>query len=182
MSNVARSRDGDIARHADPFDWRGIASRLAPPTQAEASVYDREVRSAMKAMTDDINRQLFTIPTHTLTEGDTPMANTLSSLAGLRSQQARLDARIAELEARYEQYGPDEFDVGAVLVWDKQFRNGGITYSYAAIKTVRGWYITGATAGGTALTWEQLVDTFLDDAATPPILYRVTEMEEHVPS
>jgi hypothetical protein len=164
-----------VSDPADPFDWNHLVQdmfRRHPATRHVARSRDGEV----------LDPGPFTIQAHNLTEGDTPMANTLSSLAGLRSQQARLDARIAELEARYEQYGPDEFDVGAVLVWDKQFRNGGTTYSYAAIKTVRGWYITGATAGGTALTWEQLVDTFLDDAATPPLLFRVTEMEEHVPS
>jgi hypothetical protein len=109
-----------------------------------------------------------------------PSQPILGSLDHLKQQQARLDARIAEIEARLNQYGEDVYSPGAVLAWDKQFASGGTTYSYAALKTPIGWFITGRDSS-TALSWSGLIDNITKDAVALPILYSVTEMEEVMP-
>lgn len=118
----------------------------------------------------------------TLTK-DTTMTDRTShiQLDSLRRQRERLDAHIAKLEAIRLQYGDDEFEVGSVLVFDKTFRTGNRrTYSYAALKTPVGWYLTGRI-GNRPLPWAELVDEIILDAAELPVLYRVTEMVEHEP-
>lgn len=114
---------------------------------------------------------------------DLPMTDRTShiQLDSLRRQRERLDAHIAKLEAIRLQYGDDEFEVGSVLVFDKTFRNGTRrTYSYAALKTSAGWYLTGRI-GNRPLPWSELVDEIICDAVELPVLYRVTEMVEHEP-
>jgi len=94
---------------------------------------------------------------------------------------ANLQRRIDALEARVAQYGVDEFEVGNVLVFDKQFNGGDKTYTYAVLKTPTGWYLTGR-AGHVSMSWDELIDYVLDNAAFAPVLYVVTELEQHVPT
>lgn len=103
------------------------------------------------------------------------------SLDALRRQRDTLDQRIAQAVAIATTYGDDDFEVGTVLVFDKTFRTGQRrTYSFAVIKTPVGWFPTGrnSTVGK---TWTELIDFIADDALHLPVLYRVTEMEQHVP-
>lgn len=164
---------------ADPLDWNSVlqqAFRRHSATRHVARSRDGEV----------LDPGPFTIPEPpTLTKGNMttmPSLNQpiLGSLDHLKQQQARLDARIAEIEARLNQYGEDVYSPGALLVWDKQFTAGGITYSYAALKTPIGWFITGRDSS-TALSWTGLIDHITKDAVALPILYSVTEMEEVMP-
>jgi len=94
---------------------------------------------------------------------------------------ANLRRRIEALEARVAQYGVDEYEVGNVLVYDKQFNGGDKTYTYAVLKTPTGWYLTGRS-GHVSMGWDELIDYVLDNAAFAPVLYVVTELEQHVPT
>lgn len=102
-------------------------------------------------------------------------------LESLRRQRERLDAQIAQVEAVRLTYGDDEFEVGSILAFDKTFRTGNRrTYSYVALKTPIGWYLTGRI-GNRPLPWPELIDEIVLDAAELPVLYRVTEMVQHEP-
>lgn len=112
----------------------------------------------------------------------TPMTTVHSSTANLHARRARLEAELARIDTRLGAYGEDIYEVGSILAWDKTFA-GPIerSYSYAALLTPIGWFVTGRNAS-TALSWDQLIDFILDDAASVPTLYCVTEMVEHDPS
>jgi hypothetical protein len=192
MGHVARSRDGDIARAADPYDCRGVVARLGPPTRnagpAVLDAYRNEVDAITRSMTDQLNRQLFA-PTTTIDRdgaiaqlggADMP-ATTHTSTQALHARRARLEAELARIDARLEAYGDDIYEIGSVLVWDKTFVGlPDKVYSYAALRTALGWYVTGRTAS-TGMTWDALVDFIIDDAVTVPTLYCVTELAEHEP-
>ena len=113
----------------------------------------------------------------------TTMPSTIhSSVANLHARRARLEAELARIDTRLDAYGEDTYDVGSILIWDKVFAGDtGRSYSYAALRTPVGWYVTGRNAT-TALSWDQLSDFILDDAASVPTLYYVTELIEHEPA
>lgn len=120
---------------------------------------------------------------HTYTEGDPASMTRIhhSTTTNLRGRLASLEREADRLRARLDAYGDDVYDVGAVLVWDKQFAGSAKTYSYAAIKTTPlSWYITGRNAAS-PLSWDQLIDCIVDEAAELPTLYAVTQYEEHTP-
>lgn len=144
----------------DPLGWRATARNLAR--------FDRVMRAA------DIHPVTKETPTmHT---------GTTRQLTNLLDQQRRLEERIAKLTEQIATYGTeDPYDVGSIVVWDKTFNGASRrVYSYAALKTPVGWYVTGRTQTD-GMTWFSLVDFITDDALHPPILYCVSELTEHEP-
>ena len=149
----------------DPLRWRTVVrdwDRLVP------AAFDRVLRNV------DIHP--------VLNQGDptTMHTGTTRQLTNLLDQQRRLEERIAQLTEQVATYGTeDPYEVGSILVWDKTFRPGNRrTYSYAALKTPVGWYVTGrqATVG---MGWFELIDFIVEDALHLPVLYCVTELTEH---
>lgn len=84
--------------------------------------------------------------------------------------------RIAQLEVQLdavERFGDDDdYEVGCVLTFGKQFRPGGLVYSYAALKTPVGWYVTGKNTTGWG--WATLVE-FMTEGVDEVLM--VTEVE-----
>ena len=70
----------------------------------------------------------------------------------------------------------DEFEVGAVLTFDKQFRNQDGTeskvYNYTAIKHVEGWSVTGRN--NRIMTWETFVEWLCDDGLVLGVWHATT--------
>lgn len=64
-------------------------------------------------------------------------------------------ALLAEAD-RIKNQPEDDFSIGAVITWEKQFRPGDRIYQYVALKTSRGWYVTGYNAG-MRITWKELL-------------------------
>lgn len=63
--------------------------------------------------------------------------------------------RLQEKLDRYESLPKDEYDNGAVVVFEKKFNKTGIKYTYACVKGAGFWFITGDT---NRRTWEGLLD------------------------
>lgn len=77
----------------------------------------------------------------------------------LREQIAYFEKQLKILESRPE----DNFEIDATLLFTKRFpRTPDQVYTYTAIKTPRGWYLTGLSQF--AMAWEALWDRFLHDA------------------
>lgn len=181
----------------DPLGWRDVWRGQRPltvisqrqPQPAFLDAYRNEVDRVTRQLTTNLNSQLFNIPTTTLdqdaaiaaTEG-ADMPSTGQTLSQLLAQQARLEERIALAQSILDQYGVnDPYEVGSILQWDKTFRTGTRrTYSYAALKTPIGWFVTGRSTS-VGLRWDQLVDLLVEDALHPPVLYSATELVEHTP-
>lgn len=53
-------------------------------------------------------------------------------------------------------FGFDDYEDGAILIWDQQFNEGGRTYQFAALKTAQGWHVTGNTQH--PISWVRLTD------------------------
>lgn len=75
--------------------------------------------------------------------------------------------------AMIESYGEDDFEDGAVLVFDKVM--GNQTYKYAAIKAVGLWYTTGPKSPK-AYTWDELVSWFSEGTPVFEVWY-VSELK-----
>lgn len=76
----------------------------------------------------------------------------------IREDIERRLAEVADLEARLERYASlpkDEYDNGAVVVFEKKFGPAGITYTYACVKGGGFWFVSGDT---NRRTWEGLID------------------------
>lgn len=76
----------------------------------------------------------------------------------IRDDIARRLDEVAALEAallRYESLPKDDFDNGAVVVFEKKFNSKGITYTYACVKGGGYWFVSGDT---NRRTWESLLD------------------------
>lgn len=105
-------------------------------------------------------------------------ASSVSELARLEAEHATRGERIKRLKS----FGPDNFEVGSVLVFDKTFedklrREPKDGYHYAAIKgTETKWYLTGK-AHGDPKTWDELV-SFMADGVDE--VFYVTAMERIV--
>jgi hypothetical protein len=69
----------------------------------------------------------------------------------LRKQAAQLLDEAARLDAQPK----DDFSVGAVITWEKQFPGSLRWYQYIALKTPRGWYVTGANTS--RQSWDDIV-------------------------
>lgn len=181
----------------DPLDWLGLWSNQQPPTvipqrppqPAFLDAYSNEIDRVTRRLTTDLNAQLwmplashFTIDLDgNVKEGDT-MSTAHASSHALHARRARLEAELARIEARLEAYGDDIYETGSILVWDKTFVGSpDKVYSYVALRTALGWFVTGRTAS-TGMTWDALVDFIIDDAVAVPTLYCVTELAEHEPS
>lgn len=87
-----------------------------------------------------------------------------------RAAEAALKT-LTEAMATFERFG-DEPGVGEVIRFTKRFTSGGKLYLYAALRTERGWYVTGRTPGMTAVverngsvTWENLIEFIGDGKA-----------------
>lgn len=169
--NISGFKLTDI-HHADPdpLNWRAIVRQHVID---HASRIEREMLYG-PAPSDGLSNT---------TEGDiTVHTGTTRQLSNLLHQQRRLEERIAQLTEQVETYGTeDPYDVGSILVWDKTFRTGTRrTYSYAALKTPVGWYVTGRTQTA-GLGWFALIDFIVEDALHLPVLYCVSELVEHEP-
>lgn len=86
-----------------------------------------------------------------------------------------MDAEKA-LEA-LDRYGEDEYEVGAALMFTKQFRGDTSTYTYIVLKAANGrWYPTGNRRPD--MTWSELCD-FL--AEPPHPVHDLWLVSEYVP-
>jgi hypothetical protein len=82
----------------------------------------------------------------------------------LERQAARLMERAAEVRARYERFGVDDFEPGAVIVFNKRFNEyGGRSipwskpYFYAATKDPNGLWSTTGPRSPKGYTWDELI-------------------------
>lgn len=72
--------------------------------------------------------------------------------------QAECDRERAERRLELLRNIPEEPDYDLnVIFFEKQFRPGQQTYSYAAIRVNGYWYTTGPQGGGEPRTWEDLM-------------------------
>lgn len=102
--------------------------------------------------------------------------NKMTSAKDLRTQAKKMLEEAALLESR----PIDDFEVGAVLVFDKQFGLNEPTYTYTAIKTNRSvtpWLISG-TKYSSYTNWNETLDFAERDGGTVNGLYLVTELKE----
>jgi len=71
---------------------------------------------------------------------------------------AKMDKAL-DMLSKFEDMGEDDYEVGAVIQFDKRFAPGGRLYSYAAIKCENNlWYTTSATKNAGPFTWEQMAN------------------------
>ncbi len=75
----------------------------------------------------------------------------------LSQRKSVLEAEIARLQQELHTLNtlPKEPHLGAVILFSKSF-GGRIAYDYAALRTTKGWFLTGKDSA--AKTWEQLLD------------------------
>lgn len=72
---------------------------------------------------------------------------------------------------------PEPETVGVIIGFERSF--AGTPYSYAAIKTVRGWYVTGAMYGPERpLPWTQLLAWMDQGQREPPAIWVATDWQE----
>lgn len=95
-----------------------------------------------------------------------------------RADRARLEAdRLERTAAQLEQWGEeDPFVTDDVLVFTRLFRGRMASYTYVALRTDAGWYITGRGSAATTngVSWQTLVGEHLRRADE---VWRVTEYE-----
>lgn len=95
----------------------------------------------------------------------------------LRARAERLAREQDEVNQRLrfiERIGDDTYEDGAVISFDKTHDSNGFTYTYIALKTPAGWYVTGAGAGGVAHPWERIVE-FMQNRSTVEHVWLVTD-------
>jgi hypothetical protein len=76
-----------------------------------------------------------------------------------RTVEAELDRRLKLAEA----LGKDTYEEGTVLQFQKQFKEEGRTYTYAALKCDGKWFLTGPRQVGVGKTWEEFLYFLLMD-------------------
>lgn len=93
----------------------------------------------------------------------------------MSAQQLRIQAaRLLEEADRLDDEPEDDFEPGTVVVWERQFQEGGAVYSYAAVKYAEGmWAITGQRSGH--YSWRTLWSTDLM-RAVPGSVYWASEL------
>jgi hypothetical protein len=97
-------------------------------------------------------------------------------------QKKRLREQIEEIKARLvalDSFGQDDWPIGTVLTFDKQYggRPTGTKYRFAAIKTgFTSWYVTGRNSG--PMTWESLTSLILDRENEIPSVWWTSEWTE----
>jgi hypothetical protein len=94
-----------------------------------------------------------------------------------RMRDARDQERIARREYEeyiLETYGMDSCEDGDILVWSKQFTEGGKKYDYVARRGGGSWYITGNTQH---YSWVELLEEIERDNAGTINIYKVSEVE-----
>jgi hypothetical protein len=74
----------------------------------------------------------------------------------IRYEIEQLQAKLAAVESIPE----DVYDTGAVVIFLKRFNEGGLTYTYAAVKGGGFWYLTGSPQ---RYTWNTLTDKLYGD-------------------
>jgi hypothetical protein len=94
----------------------------------------------------------------------------------IKEQIDRLNEQLTALD----EFGVDDFPVGAVLTFDKRYGNKSpyTSYKFAAVKVNPGrWYITGKSS--TAKTWDELVLLILEGEGDDiPEVWYATEWEQ----
>lgn len=80
----------------------------------------------------------------------------VSRLAAVEDEIARLQEKAAKLAA----IPLDDYPNQAIVVFEKQFTLGSMTYTYVALKAGGYWYITG---DGLRRSWDSLVDKLYGD-------------------
>lgn len=88
--------------------------------------------------------------------------------------------RAADLEARLARYASlpqDDYDNGAVVVFEKKFNKTGIVYTYACVKGGGYWFVSGDT---NRRTWEGLLDHIYANLGEGGVVraYWVSQIEE----
>lgn len=76
----------------------------------------------------------------------------------IKDKREILAEEVAALQKRLDFYDglpEDDFGNGAVVVFEKKFNVGGVTYTYAAVKGGGFWYLSGDT---NRRTWDGLLD------------------------
>lgn len=108
----------------------------------------------------------------------TPMGARSLNLVRTRSTQL-LEAQLAQIQRELERRAAmpaDDYDVGTVLVFDKNF-GGKTTYNYAAIKAGNDrWYLTGRNQEG--MRWERLLEFITDKETAPVSVWRATSVDK----
>ncbi len=95
----------------------------------------------------------------------------VSRLAAVEDEIARLQEKAAKLAAIPQ----DDYPNQAVVIFEKQFTAGSMTYTYVALKAGGYWYITG---DGLRRSWDSLVDKLYGDLGSGGSIkvYWVSEM------
>lgn len=91
------------------------------------------------------------------------MTTTNDLMRRLQALQKEIDQLNNQLELRQQWVEPvvdGEIDV-VVICWRRRFNNGGVSYTYAAVKAARKWFVSGSQQGGICYSWEELVDRHL---------------------
>jgi hypothetical protein len=88
------------------------------------------------------------------------------ALEMLSNQEARIQMQMDRLA----QLPEDDFGNGAVITFQKQFREGGRIYDYAAIKAAGLWYSTGPLAPK-GFTWDALMAWLIRDIPVEAIYW-----------
>lgn len=81
----------------------------------------------------------------------------MSRLEDAKASLRRLEAEIAQLE----RFGDGErFNDGDVIRFTKTYNSAQVkgTYTYAALKTSRGWYVTGRSYSKDVYTYDELIE------------------------
>jgi hypothetical protein len=99
-----------------------------------------------------------------------------------RAAQKQLDAAIkrAEEVALLQPDPPDDFEVGAVIMWSRRFASFGQVYTYVALKTAAypPWYVTGKANSGCQLTWDGILSLMEGRVGPVEVATEWTEVED----
>ena len=81
-------------------------------------------------------------------------------LQALQKEVDNLNKHFELYQQWVEPVADGEIDL-LIICWRRRFYNGGVAYTYAAIKAADGWYVSGSKQHGVCYSWERLVDEHL---------------------
>lgn len=99
------------------------------------------------------------------------LAQAEATLRAAEQTAARAAERIVALSNRPDEPTTDDPD-GALVLWFKRTFNGGMQYTYSAVKAGSLWYLTGPRIAA-GKTWDEFLDWLDDDLITP--LWQATD-------
>lgn len=74
---------------------------------------------------------------------------------------------------------PEPEEIGTIIGFQRQFGESTTVYSYAAIKTPKGWYCTGNQR---VMSWRQLLDWMGQGQESPPAIWAASDFTEITPT